>query len=219
MKFECRPMDSSSFFLSQIPNTYLSKVFSATPWCRALVTTAPSPPPCFLYPWTGSLRKERQQVLIWLSKCFHFKVTDFQIITPTMASQRDIKKSFSSFRIIKTEPPFTHYPKHPETLHKVFQTFPQDEHKAAYNTSSFNRDKHNAKRFCSFMHQFSNWKHPFLRVVRTIHQVLTCFSVCHKWNWKLLPRLTKCIWIRDRMCDTPGTHTYTQHTAVRRRAW
>ncbi len=64
------------------------------------------------------------------------------------------------------------------------------------------------------MHQFEI-KHPFLRTVRPAHQVLTCFSVCHKWNWKLLQRLTKRIWIRDRKCDTPATHRHAQaHTQL-----
>lgn len=56
------------YFLSQIANvifhqtssTHLSEVFSATPWCWALVTAASSPPPCLLYPGTGSLRKDRK---------------------------------------------------------------------------------------------------------------------------------------------------------------
>lgn len=188
-------------------------MFSATPWCRALVTTAPSPPSCLLYPRTRSLRKKRKQAFIWLSKCFNFKVTHIQILTPTMVSHRDIKKKLQLIQDNQNWTSLHWIPTILNTLSLCIKYSRPFHWTQAYNTPSFNGEKHNAKRFCSFMHQFER-KHLFLRLVHTIHQVLTCFSVFHKWNWKLLPRLTKCIWIRDRICDTPGTNTYAQHSCA-----
>lgn len=166
----------------------------------------------------------------WVSKkkrraniCMTFFTGFFTTPATTRVSLRELKDLADS-RHSKLTLPFSdpNNSKHPHTLHKVIHTLQANKKQLTTHPRLLTvfrlRDKHNAKRCCSFMHQFKlkHLLHWALRALLWIHSAdnlnLFFFLYYNKWNWKLLPCLAGYIWIRDTRCDTPARHTWNTET-------